>query len=81
MNVDVWINPLLIVEIKADEITRSPTHTAGRIMKKTKTGKALEVDIAGYALRFPRLESFRDDKRPEQATTLSELAKLYKRQR
>lgn len=81
MNVDVWINPLLIVEIKADEITRSPTHTAGRIMKKTKTGKALEVDIAGYALRFPRLESFRDDKRPEQATTLSELVKLYKRQR
>lgn len=81
MNVDVWINPSLIVEIKADEITRSQTHTAGRIMKKTKTGKGLEVDIAGYALRFPRLESFRNDKTPEQATTLSELAKLYKRQR
>jgi len=52
---DVWISPKIVVEIKADEITKSPTHTAG------------------LALRFPRLERFRDDKNPENVTTLEEL--------
>jgi DNA ligase-1 len=52
---DVWITPKIVVEIKADEITKSPTHTAG------------------LALRFPRLERFRDDKKPEDITTLEEL--------
>ena len=52
---DVWISPKIVVEIKADEITKSPTHTAG------------------LALRFPRLERFREDKNPENVTTLEEL--------
>ena len=52
---DVWIEPKIVVEIRADEITKSPTHTAG------------------LALRFPRLERFRDDKKPEDVTTLEEL--------
>ena len=52
---DVWISPKIVVEIKADEITKSPTHTAG------------------LALRFPQLERFRDDKNPENVTTLEEL--------
>lgn len=77
MNVDVWITPALVVEIRADEITRSSVHTAGRTLKKTKSGTALEVDTAGYALRFPRLERFRDDRKPDDATTLSELEKMY----
>ncbi|MEK7597897.1 MAG: ATP-dependent DNA ligase [Patescibacteria group bacterium] len=55
MNCDVWISPAIVVEIKADEITKSPTHTAG------------------LALRFPRLEKFRDDKKPTDVTTLEEL--------
>jgi DNA ligase-1 len=55
---DVWLNPKIVVEIKADEITKSPTHTAG------------------LALRFPRLERFRDDKKPEDITTLEELKGL-----
>jgi len=56
---DVWIRPQIVVEIAADEITKSPLHTAG------------------LALRFPRLMSFREDKSPEDATTLSEVEKLY----
>lgn len=36
---------------------------------------------AGYALRFPRLVKFRDDKSPEQATTVKEVKKLYKLQK
>lgn len=32
---------------------------------------------AGYALRFPRLVKFRDDKSPKQATTVAEIKKLF----
>ena len=35
----------------------------------------------GYALRFPRLVNFRDDKSPEQATTVKEVKNLYKLQK
>jgi DNA ligase-1 len=35
----------------------------------------------GYALRFPRLISFRDlDKRPEDATTVHEIVEMYGKQ-
>lgn len=78
---DVWVKPRLVVEIRADEITHSPVHTAGRVMRATKTGKGEEVEIPGFALRFPRLERFRDDKRPEDVTTLKELTNLYHQQR
>lgn len=66
---DSWLKPALVVEIMADEITRSPVHTAGA--KKEKKG---------YALRFPRLVRFRDEKNPEQATTVKEVEKLFKMQ-
>lgn len=81
MGVDVWVNPAIVVEIRADEISRSSVHTAGRTMKKTKSGNALEVDSPGYALRFPRLERFRDDKKADDATSLDELKKMYKAQK
>lgn len=75
--VDVWVKPQIVVEIKADEITRSQMHTAGRVMQKTKTGKAEEVKTPGFALRFPRLTRFRDDKKPEDVTTLQELEAMF----
>ncbi|MGI5825876.1 MAG: ATP-dependent DNA ligase [Patescibacteria group bacterium] len=59
---DDWIEPKIVVEIQADNITQSPTHTAG------------------LAMRFPRLIRFRDDKRPDQVTTLEELEHLYELQ-
>lgn len=55
---DVWVRPSLVVEIAADEITNSPTHSAEK------------------ALRFPRLVKFRDDKKPEQATSLKEFRRI-----
>jgi DNA ligase-1 len=59
-----------VIEVLADEITRSPMHTCGR-----RDGRS------GYALRFPRLISFRDaDKRPEDATTVAEIIALYVQQ-
>ncbi len=60
---DVWVEPSLVAEILADEITVSPTHTAK------------------YALRFPRLVRFRDDKSPEEATSLKELEEMFHQQK
>lgn len=66
----VWVEPEIVLEIFADEITRSPLHTAGK-----------KGDEPGYALRFPRLVSFRgDSKRAEDATTVDEIRKMYKAQ-
>ena len=70
LNPSVWIAPEIVIEVLADEIARSPNHTAGK------------TDIEpGYALRFPRLVTFRDkDKVAEDATTVKELIEMYKQQ-
>lgn len=78
---DVWMKPGLVVELGSDEITRSAVHTAGRVMEPSKSGKALSVKTPGFALRFPRLVRFRDDKRPEDSTSVEELEKLFTLQR
>ncbi|MCL5434831.1 MAG: ATP-dependent DNA ligase [Patescibacteria group bacterium] len=66
----VWIKPEIVIEVLADEITRSPIHTAGKTDGEP-----------GYALRFPRLVSFRSlDKKAEDATSVSELIEMYKQQ-
>ena len=63
---DAWVEPTYVVEVIAAEITRSPRHTCG------------ESDGApGYALRFPRVASIRSDRRPEDATTQTEVVRLY----
>lgn len=77
---DVWIEPEIVVEIRADEISRSPIHTAGRTMKASKSGSAFDVDVPGYALRFPRLEKFRDDRKAEDVTTLKEIQEMFQMQ-
>jgi DNA ligase-1 len=67
---DVWLEPEVVVEVVADEITPSPRHTAGKV-----------GEGSGYALRFPRVVSFRGaDKRPEDATTVKEIAELFRQQ-
>ena len=69
---DIWFIPKLVLEIKASEITLSPSHTAayGMIRKNF-----------GLALRFPKYSrKIRFDKEPEDSTTSSELIELYKRQ-
>jgi DNA ligase-1 len=78
MNVDQWIKPEIVVEIKADEITKSTVHTAGRVLKPSKSGNSFDIDTPGYALRFPRLQRFRDDKRPEEVTTLDEIVEMHR---
>lgn len=65
---DVWVAPKYVVTVLADEITRSPVHTASR----TAEGR-------GLALRFPRVVGggLRDDKSAEDATTARELEELF----
>lgn len=70
----VWVKPELVIEVLADEITRSPLHTAGAVLNDG-------IKEPGYALRFPRLVSFRDkDKKAEDATTVDELIEMFKDQ-
>lgn len=66
----VWVKPEVVIEVLADEITRSPSHTAGKVGTEP-----------GYALRFPRLVNFRsEDKQAEDATTVTELISMYDQQ-
>jgi DNA ligase-1 len=67
---DVWFEPGMVVEVVGAELTISPTHTAG-------WGR-LQED-AGLALRFPRFTGrYRDDKAPEDATTVDEVISLFR---
>jgi DNA ligase-1 len=67
---DAWFEPTFVVEVLAAELTLSPNHTAG-------WGKLKEN--AGLALRFPRFTGrWRDDKAPEDATTVEEVLDMYR---
>jgi DNA ligase 1 len=67
---DVWFEPTLVVEVLAAELTLSPHHTAGWGILK---------DDAGLAMRFPRFTGrWRDDKAPEDATTVAEAVEMFR---
>lgn len=71
IDADVWVEPKYVITVTADEITRSPTHTAGR-----------DKDGIGYALRFPRAVGFiRVDKKPEDSNTVKEILEMFKQQK
>jgi len=68
---DAWLEPAVVVEVLADEITPSPRHTAG-----------MSGDQPGFALRFPRIVSMRTaDKKPEDATSVREIREMFEQQR
>ena len=70
IDADVWVEPKYVITVLADEITRSPNHTAAWDGER------------GLALRFPRAVSFvREDKGPEDATTVEELLQMYRNQK
>ena len=67
---DVWFEPALVVEVLGAELTVSPHHTAAWGVLK---------EDAGLALRFPRFTGrWRDDKAPEDATTVQEVLAMYR---
>jgi DNA ligase-1 len=67
---DVWVSPKVVVEIRSDEITKSPTHTACEDNKNR-----------GFALRFPRIINVRSDKTFYDTTDEKEIKMLYKMQK
>ena len=72
MEMDIWFEPKIVIEVIASEITLSPSHTAAK-----------NTIRAGYglALRFPKFTGkIRDDKKPEDATTTDEIVSAYRRQ-
>jgi DNA ligase-1 len=67
---DVWFEPGLVLEILSAELTLSPNYTAGWGQIK---------EDAGLAMRFPRFTGrYRDDKSPEDATTVPELVQMFR---
>ena len=69
---DVWFRPHMVIETIAAELTLSPIHTAA--MGRIRPG-------AGISLRFPKFTGrIRDDKGPEDATTVEEIVSMYNRQ-
>ena len=64
----VWVQPVQVCEVLADQITLSPVHSAGK-----------RDDRLGFALRFPRFAGYREDKTPYEVTTIAELETMYKR--
>jgi DNA ligase-1 len=69
---DYWFTPAIVLEVVGAELTLSPSHTCGLNVIK---------DGAGLAIRFPRFTGkWRDDKAPEDATTVKEIIEIYKSQ-
>ena len=72
MEADVWLEPELVLEVVASEITLSPIH---------KTGLNLVRENSGFALRFPKFTGkIRYEKAAEDASTHDEVITLYKNQ-
>ncbi len=72
LEADVWFNPEVVLEVRGAELTVSPVHTAAAGVIRPG---------AGLAIRFPRFTGrWRDDKGPEDATTVKELLEMYRSQ-
>ncbi|HEV2390475.1 MAG TPA: ATP-dependent DNA ligase, partial [Nitrososphaerales archaeon] len=70
---DIWYRPKVVIETIASELTLSPTYPAA--MNTLREG-------SGLALRFPKFTGkIRDEKGPEDATTVKELVEMYSLQK
>ncbi|MHA2405225.1 MAG: ATP-dependent DNA ligase [Candidatus Hermodarchaeia archaeon] len=69
---DYWFVPAKVLEVIGAELTLSPIHTCGlNVIKKR----------VGLAIRFPRFTGkWREDKAPNDATTVNEVVSMYKSQ-
>ncbi len=72
LDVDVWFEPEVVIEIRGAELTLSPVHTCA--MNVIRQG-------SGIAIRFPRFTGkYRIDKSAEDATTTEEIIEMYRNQ-
>jgi DNA ligase-1 len=70
INPDVWTEPKYVFTVMADEITKSPMHTANK-----------KNNEPGFALRFPRIHGWIQNRKPDDITTTAEIEKLFKMQK
>lgn len=66
---DFWVEPRYVIEVRADEITKSPMHSC------------CKEKGAGLALRFPRMIHLRQDRAPETSTTNEEVKHMQQIQK
>jgi DNA ligase-1 len=72
LDVDIWFEPVIVIEIRGAEMTLSPIHTCAMNVIR---------DAAGIAIRFPRFTGkYRVDKAAEDATTTEEIVEMYRSQ-
>ena len=71
---DVWVQPQIVMEIDADQITRSPSHTAAWDLP---AGFEHDTKGKGLSLRFPRMKVWKRDKDATQATSVQELLRMF----
>ncbi|MEM1657517.1 MAG: ATP-dependent DNA ligase [Candidatus Jordarchaeales archaeon] len=73
LKADVWFTPAKVIEIIGAELTISQVHTCALGYAKKDSG---------IAVRFPRFTGrWRDDKGPEEATTVKEVIEMYEQQK
>lgn len=67
-DVEVWVEPTIVIEVNAAEVSRSPHYSAGA-----------GPDGRGLSLRFPVMLRERTDKTPSAATTVQDLLNMERR--
>ena len=74
IDVQVWFEPEIVIEVTGAEITISQMHTCGRYL--------LDKNSDGLALRFPRFTGrIVEDKAPEDSTSEQEIHTIYLNQK
>ena len=72
LDVDVWFEPAVVIDIRGAELTLSPVHTCAKDVIR---------EGSGVAIRFPRFTGkYRIDKSAEDATTTEEVVEMYRGQ-